>query len=166
MAAERDAVDGIRADWAALRPELDTAPIDVVGRILRAARFLQQASEAWLAPAGLTRGEFDVLTQLRRAGHPLRPGDLTAGVVGSPAATTKRLHKLTSAGLVVRAADPADGRAALVELTGAGAELVDEVLPRQVDAERELVSVLDADQRAQLAVLLRTALLAWEPPEA
>jgi hypothetical protein len=41
---------------------------------------------------------------------------------------------------------------------------VDEVLPRQVEAERRLASVLDADQRAQLASLLRTALLAWEAP--
>jgi DNA-binding MarR family transcriptional regulator len=164
MPAERDAIDGIRADWAALRPDLDTEPIEVLGRILRAARVLQQAADAWLESSGITRSEFDVLSQLRRAGRGLRPGDLTAGIVGSPAATTKRIHKLVAAGLVLRVADPADGRAALVELTPAGAELVDEVLPRQIEAERGLASVLDADQRAQLASLLRTALLAWEAP--
>jgi DNA-binding MarR family transcriptional regulator len=164
MPAERDAIDGIRADWAALRPDLDTEPIEVLGRILRAARVLQQAADAWLESSGITRSEFDVLSQLRRAGRGLRPGDLTAGIVGSPAATTKRIHKLVAAGLVLRTPDPADGRAALVELTPAGVELVDEVLPRQVEAERRLASVLDADQRAQLASLLRTALLAWEAP--
>jgi DNA-binding MarR family transcriptional regulator len=164
MGAERDAIDRIRAEWAALRPGLDTEPIEVFGRILRAARVLQQASDSWLEPSGITRSEFDVLTQLRRAGRGLRPGDLTAGIVGSPAATTKRIHKLVAAGLVLRVPDPADGRAALVELTPAGVALVDEVLPRQIEAERELASVLAPAQRAQLASLLRTALLAWEAP--
>ena len=163
MAARRDAVDEIRTIWAARRPDLDTEPIAVVGRILRAARFLQQAADDWLADARVTRAEFDVLSQLRRTDTPLRPGDLTAGVVGSPAATTKRLHKLTAAGLVTRTPDPDDARAARVALTPAGERLVDEVLPRQLAAEAELLEALTPAQRDQLAGLLRTALLAWEP---
>jgi len=163
MAANRDAVDEIRAVWAGRRPELDTEPIAVVGRILRAARFLQQAADDRLSDAGVTRAEFDVLSQLRRNDAPLRPGDLTAGVVGSPAATTKRLHKLTAAGLVTRTPDPDDARAARVTLTPSGERLVDEVLPRQLAAEAELLDVLTPAQRESLAALLRTALLAWEP---
>ncbi|MCE3550351.1 MarR family transcriptional regulator [Pseudonocardia sp. RS11V-5] len=163
MTANRDAIDEIQAVWSARRPDLDTAPIAVAGRILRAARFLQQAADDWLADAGVTRAEFDVLSQLRRNDAPLRPGDLTAGVVGSPAATTKRLHKLTAAGLVTRTPDPDDARAARVALTGAGERLVDEVLPRQVAAEAELLEVFTPAERESLAALLRTALLAWEP---
>ena len=162
MGTGRDVVDGIRDAWAQRRPELDTAPIAVVGRILRAARFLQEAADDRLAGAGLTRAEFDVLSQLRRHGGPLRAGDLTAGVVGSPAATTKRLHKLGEAGLVRRTVDPEDGRAARVSLTGAGEQLVDELLPRQLAAEAELLEAFTPDQREQLAELLRSALLAWE----
>lgn len=162
MAAERDVVDGIRDDWARRRPDLDTAPVAVVGRILRAARVLQEVADAQLAGAGLTRAEFDVLSQLRRHGAPLRPGDLTAGVVGSPAATTKRLHKLGAAGLVRRGADPDDARAARVSLTAAGERLVDDLLPRQLAADAELLEVFTPDQREQLAALLRSALLAWE----
>ncbi|GAA4688719.1 MarR family transcriptional regulator [Pseudonocardia yuanmonensis] len=163
MAADRDAVDEIRAIWAVRRPDLDTGPIAVVGRILRAARFLQQAADDWLADAGVTRAEFDLLSQLRRTDAPLRPGDLTAGVVGSPAATTKRLHKLTAAGLVTRTPDPDDARAARVALTPAGEQLVDDLLPRQIAAEARLLEVLTPAQRESLAGLLRTALIAWEP---
>ncbi|GAA4544578.1 MarR family transcriptional regulator [Pseudonocardia xishanensis] len=157
-----DAVDAIRAVWAQRRPELDTEPIAVVGRILRAARFLQETADAWLSDAGVTRTEFDVLSQLRRSDVPLRPGELTAGVVGSPAATTKRLHKLVGAGLVTREPDPADARAARVALTPAGEALVDELLPRQLAAEAQLLEALTPDQRRVLAGLLRTALEAWE----
>ncbi|MDN5914284.1 MAG: MarR family transcriptional regulator [Pseudonocardia sp.] len=162
MTSRRDVVDDIRATWAVRFPELDTEPMEVIGRILRAARFLQEAADGWLAGAGLTRAEFDLLSQLRRSGAPLRPGELTAGVVGSPAATTKRLHKLVDAGLVRRATDPDDARAARVSLTPSGERLVDELLPRQLVAEESLLEVLTPDQQRRLAGLLRTALLGWE----
>lgn len=158
----RDVVDDIQDAWAQRFPELDTEPVAVVGRILRAARFLQEAADERLAGAGLTRTEFDVLSQLRRSGTPLRPGELTAGVVGSPAATTKRLHKLLDAGLVRRAVDPQDGRAARVSLTPSGERLVDELLPRQLEADAALLEVLTPDQRRSLAGLLRAALRGWE----
>ena len=156
-----DDVDRIRADWAATRPELDTTPIDVVGRILLAARIIQENAEARMSAAGLTRAEFDLLSQLRRSAEPLRPGDLTRGIVGSPAATTKRLHRLAEAGLVVRAADPADGRAVRVSLTEAGRHLVDDLLPPQLTDEAELLAALTARQRTELGNLLRVLLRSW-----
>ena len=58
--------------------------------------------------------------------------------------------------------DPEDGRAARVSLTGAGERLVDELLPRQLAAEAELLEAFTPEQREQLAELLRSALLAWE----
>ncbi|SDF56212.1 MarR family winged helix-turn-helix transcriptional regulator [Pseudonocardia oroxyli] len=157
-----DAVDVIRVAWAQRRPDLDTEPIAVVGRIMRAARYLEAAADERLAAVGITRTEFDVLSQLRRSPVPLRPGDLTAGVVGSPAATTKRLHKLVGVGLVTRSTDPEDARAARVGLTPAGEALVDAVLPEQLAAEAELLSIFTPEQRGALADLLRTALAAWE----
>lgn len=160
--AETDRIDVIRAAWAERRPDIDTAPIGVVGRILLAARLLQDAAEPLMTQAQLTRAEFDLLTQLRRSDRALRPGDLTAGLVGSPAATTKRLQRLTDAGLVARSPDPTDGRASRVSLTAAGARLVDDLFPRQLDDERALLTVLSADDQAQLAAILRRALRAWE----
>jgi len=156
-----DAVDQIRAEWAEMRPELDTAPIAVIGRILLAAKTLQERADRSLADAGVTRAEFDLLSQLRRSAAPLRPGDLTRGIVGSPAATTKRLHRLGEAGLVVRSADPDDGRAVRVSLTTEGRRLVDRVLPEQLDAEARLLTALTPHRQDELADLLRTLLVSW-----
>ncbi|QAY61560.1 MarR family transcriptional regulator [Microbacterium protaetiae] len=160
---DEDMVDRIRADWAQMRPELDTAPIAVMGRILLAARLAQERSDAAMTAAGLTRAEFDLLSQLRRSLLPLRPGDLTRGIVGSPAATTKRLHRLGELGLVQRTADPLDGRAARVSLTEKGRQLIDDLLPRQLADEAELLAALTPQQQAQLGALLRVLLRAWEP---
>lgn len=159
---EDDAVDRIRSEWAAMRPELDTSAIAVAGRIQLAARIIQDSAEQRMAAAGLTRAEFDVLSQLRRSAAPLRPGDLTRGIVGSPAATTKRLHRLGEAGLVVRATDPADGRAVRVSLTAAGRDLVDRLLPGQLADEGALLAGLTPRQQAQLADLLRVLLRSWD----
>ena len=156
-----DEVDRIRADWARIRPDLDTSAIAVIGRILLAARLVQEDAEPRMAAAGLTRAEFDVLSQLRRSSGPLRPGDLTRGVVGSPAATTKRLQRLASAGLIARDADPHDRRAARVSLTDAGRTLVDDLLPDQLTTEASLLAGLTPPQQQQLAELLRRLLRSW-----
>lgn len=157
-----DAVDRILAGWASTRPDLDTTPIAVIGRIFRAARVLQERADATLASRGLTRAEFDLLSQLRRSGEALRPSALTAGVVGSAAATTKRLTRLSAAGLVLREVDPDDGRAARVHLTEGGRALVDELLPVLLQAEQPLVDVYTPEEREQLAALLRKGLRHWD----
>lgn len=65
-----DAVDAITEQWAAVRPDLDTAPMAVYGRIYRIARAMGDLIEKEYARFGVSRGEFDVLATLRRAGEP------------------------------------------------------------------------------------------------
>ena len=43
-AAAPDAVDEIRAGWQRLRPELDTAAVDIAGRLIRASALLVRAT--------------------------------------------------------------------------------------------------------------------------
>ncbi|WEG10192.1 MarR family transcriptional regulator [Microbacterium horticulturae] len=156
-----DSIDRIRTEWARMRPGLDTAPIAVLGRVLLAAKTVQERADQNLADAGVSRAEFDLLSQLRRSQAPLRPGDLTRGIVGSPAATTKRLHRLAEAELVVRSADPDDGRASRVSLTDAGRELIDRVLPAQLAEEAQLLAGLPPARQRELADLLRELLISW-----
>lgn len=160
--AGRDAVDAIEARWRELRPELDPAPVAVVGRLLRAAAITTRRSDEALAAHGLTRGEFDLLSALRRAGGPQRPSDLTTVSLVSPAATTKRLKALTARGLVERTADPDDGRGARIALTGAGRELIDRAFPAQLATERELLSAIPADRRDDVVAALRLLLASVE----
>ncbi|NQX26200.1 MarR family transcriptional regulator [Microbacteriaceae bacterium VKM Ac-2854] len=160
--AEPDAVERIHSRWAQLRPELDLAPIPLIGRILRAAALVVRTSDDVLAQHQLTRGEFDILTALRRADAPQSPGTLrTIGLASGPA-TTKRLRSLELRGVVARSANPADGRGALIALTAAGVALIDEVFPLVLGVEAEMLAGVPDAELAPTAAALRTLLASVE----
>jgi DNA-binding MarR family transcriptional regulator len=149
-----DTVAAVVRQWQAVHPGLDTGPMEIIGRINRCAALLQQAEDAPLRRAGLTRPEFDLLGALRRTGHELTPGELARETFSSGAAVTKRLKQLTERGLVERRGDTRDRRVAHLRLTDAGRELVDGILPAQLAYETAALSGLDAPEQGELAALL------------
>lgn len=153
-ASPGDTVAAVVRQWRAVHPELDTGPMEVIGRINRCAALLQQAEDAPLRRAGLSRPEFDLLGALRRTGHELTPGELARETFSSGAAVTKRLKQLTERGLVERRGDTRDRRVAHLRLTDTGRDLVDGILPEQLAYETAVLSVLDPEGQGQLAVLL------------
>jgi DNA-binding MarR family transcriptional regulator len=159
-----DHVDRVRAEWAAVRPDLDTSPVAVIARLGRATAYVDAAVNARLEEVGLTRNSWDVLASLRRAGPPFRlsPTRLYQALMRSSGAMTHRLAGLERAGLVRRVPDPDDGRGLLVELTRKGVRLVDHVAAAHLDNERELLASLSAEEQAALAQLLRKLLVAFE----
>ena len=154
----------MRAEWAAERPELDTAPIEVVARVGRLARFLDTALDEGFAEHGLSRDAFDVLAALRRSGHPheLSPSDLYGRLMRTSGAVTNRLHRLESAGLVARTPGPRDGRGRRVRLTARGHRLADAAAAPHLDNERRLLGALSSDEQRTLALLLKKLLLSME----
>ena len=76
---------------------------------------------------------------------------------------TSRVDRLTARGLVERLQDPADGRLVRVRLTTAGRERVDAAFASLLERERELLAALSPADRTDLAVALRSLLLAAEP---
>lgn len=152
--AHDDTVAGVVRQWRAVHPDLDTAPMEIIGRINRCAALFQQAEDAPLRRAGLSRPEFDLLGALRRTGHELTPSELARETFSSGAAVTKRLKQLTERGLVERRGDPRDRRVAHVRLTDAGRALVDGVLPEQLAYERAVLSGLASEGQGELAALL------------
>ncbi|HMO56577.1 MAG TPA: MarR family transcriptional regulator [Roseiflexaceae bacterium] len=161
---EQDRVDTILAQWRRERPDLDPAPMGIIGRIARADRILGRAIEARFAHFGLNRGEFDVLATLRRNGPPYRltPTGLFTELMLSSGAMTNRLDRLEQAGWIARIPDPTDRRGVLVELTPQGIELVDVVVASHLENEERLLAALTAAEREQLAALLRTLLIQLE----
>jgi DNA-binding MarR family transcriptional regulator len=157
-----DAIDEIEQAWRQIRPDADTATIAVVGRLLRTTALVLRRSDEVLALRGITRGEFDLMSALRRAGDPQKPGALTTVSLASPAATTKRLKALTARGLVARTADPDDGRGALIALTPAGVDLVDGAFPALLARERELLAGIPHDRRDEVVAALRLLLASVE----
>jgi DNA-binding MarR family transcriptional regulator len=149
-----DTVAGVVRQWQAVHPDLDTGPMEIIGRINRCAVLLQQAEDAPLRRVGLTRPEFELLGALRRTGHELTPSELARETFSSGAAVTKRLKHLTERSLVERRGDTRDRRVAHVRLTDAGRDLVDGVLPEQLAYENAVLSGVDSTGQLELAGLL------------
>ncbi len=160
----RDAVDRICAQWAVERPELDTGPMAVVGRIHRVADLLDAGLRTVFAEAGLGNGDFDVLASLRRSGEPftLTPSQLTATMMVTSGAVTKRVDRLERLGLVARTRSDEDGRGREIRLTGEGRRLTDDLVARHWANEDRLIGALSAGEREQLVGLLRKLLLDLE----
>ncbi|MFF3286236.1 MarR family winged helix-turn-helix transcriptional regulator [Streptomyces sp. NPDC003023] len=157
-----DVVASVVRQWQAVDPGLDTAPMELIGRINRCAALLQQAEDAPLRSEGLTRAEFDLLGAVRRNARELTPGELARETFSSGAAVTKRLRALQERGLVDRRGDERDRRVAHVRLTDAGQDLVDRLLPQQLAYESAVLSGLDEKTRIRLAAHLGELLVQLE----
>jgi DNA-binding MarR family transcriptional regulator len=153
--AERDGVDLIIEQWQRERPDLDSSPIGIVGRVSRLAREIEARLEPVYREHGLEPGWHDVLATLRRSGGTLRPTDLTNASMLTSSGTTKRLDKLEAAGLIAREPDPKDRRGTLIALTAEGRRLIDALTPAHLDNERRILGGLSEPEQARLADLLR-----------
>jgi DNA-binding MarR family transcriptional regulator len=162
---ERDGVDEIIEQWRRERPELDSSPIGVVGRISRLAREIEQRLEPVYREHGLESGWHDILATLRRSGPPyrLRPTELTGATMLTSSGTTKRLDKLEQAGLIARAPDPDDRRGTLISLTDDGRKVIDATTAAHLENERRILAGLSAADQRRLADLLRTLQLGLPP---
>ena len=160
-----DRVDGILRDWSRERPDLDFGPVGVITRLARVRTHLDTELIAVFARFGLTAADFQVIVTLRRAGAPFRrPQSWLAGQLGLTSGTVSvRLDRLAKSGVVSRLPDPDDKRGTMVELTGHGLALFDQVAPLHLDNERRLLSALTGQEQQQLADLLRKLLVSFEP---
>ena len=160
MAREADAVDHIRAQWADVRPDVDTAPMAVIGRVSRLSRLIDKRLAENFARFGIEAWMYDVLATLRRGGAPyeLTAGDLVRQTMVTTGAITNRIDRLEQRGYVERAG-AADRRKVIVRLTPAGRALVDDVVGSHMATEREILAPLSERQQRDLAHLLRAALL-------
>ncbi|MFC3577605.1 MarR family winged helix-turn-helix transcriptional regulator [Streptomyces yaanensis] len=156
----RDPVDAIIEQWAAVRPDLDTAAMEVFGRVYRLSREMGDRMDKAYARFGISRGEFDVLATLRRSGEPytLSPRQLSATLMLTTGGMTGRLDKLERAGLLRRSPDPHDRRGLQVTLTEEGLRLIDEAVGAGLAVQTEALKTLNTQEAGQLADLLRKLL--------
>lgn len=157
MPVVRDEVDGLVEAWRRERPDLDLGPMEVLSRVSRVSRQLDVARRVAFAEHGIEGWEFDVLAALRRAGPPyqLSPGRLLHETLVTSGTMTNRVDRLAARGLVERLPDPRDRRGVLVRLTERGRDTVDGALVSLLELERPLLGTLGAEDREQLAGLLR-----------
>lgn len=164
---ENDHVDFIQAQWSKEKPDLDTSPMGVIGRISRISRHLDPLLQQNYSQFGLNGGEFDVLASLRRSGHPyqLTPTQLFNTLMLSSGAMTNRLDRLENEGLIQRSPNPDDRRGILVTLTEKGIALMDKAYPAHLANEDQILHALTMDERETLTDLLRKLLVSFEQTE-
>jgi len=163
-----DEVDRIVDAWQQERPDLDVAPLQVLSRVSRLARYLDIARREAFAATDLEPGEFDVLAALRRAGKPyaLTPSALMSQNLVTSGTMTNRIDRLESKNLVARMPDPNDGRGVLVQLTQSGKSAVDRALDELLAREKSLLATVSKADRDKLADVLRAIVLPFDEESA
>jgi DNA-binding MarR family transcriptional regulator len=161
QARDRDVVDRIVGQWAAVRPDVDSSPIEVIGRISRLSRLIDRRLAENFARHGLENWMYDVLATLRRTGEPfeLTAGELVQQAMVTTGAITHRIDRLEQRGLVERTG-ARDRRKVVVRLTPAGLALVDEVVVTHLATERAILAGLSQRQLRDFATLLSGTLVA------
>jgi DNA-binding MarR family transcriptional regulator len=159
---EPDHIDRIVDQWRRERPELDTEPLETLGRIFLAGHLADAVLAENLAAHGLETGWFNLLAALRRAGRPyqLNPTALREATMLSSGGMTKRLDRMTEAGLIERRPDPTDRRGILVRLTRKGRSVFDKALETHIESERRVLAGLTKGDRRALNGVLRKLLRA------
>jgi DNA-binding MarR family transcriptional regulator len=158
-ATQPDAIDGILADWARERPDLDASSIDVLGRLMRLGNQVRAAESSYFDEYGLTLASFDVLANLRRSGPPHRKtaGELATSSMLTTGGITFRLDRMEEQNLIERVRTREDRRVVYAQLTAHGKAVIDEAFGKHLEQQRRLLSGLTPSELDQLAMLLKKA---------
>ena len=159
-----DAIDRVVEQWAKEKPELETEPMAMMGRMMRIAKYMETQVADLHKTYDMKLGEFDVLATLRRSGKPYRltPSELIGSMMLTSGAMTNRLDKLEAKGLISREHSKEDRRSVSVKLTKDGLVLIDEMMTEHVEMQKKLVKSLSANQKKNINQLLKTWLSAYE----
>ena len=154
---KRDVFDRVIEYWERERPDLDTSPMGIIGRLRVAGRLVNSFYDRSVKPFDLSLADFFLLSALRRAGPPftLSPGELSQELVRSSGGITRMLDHLEQRGWIRREPDPNDRRGVRAVLTDEGRILIDEALIDHFDNEADLLEDLAPAVRERLADLLR-----------
>ena len=162
-----DAVDRCLAAWDDDYPDIDLATEALVSRISKLARYFERSLGQTASAYGLTIGDWELLSSLRRVGPPYRmsPGQLAEALIVSPGAMTSHLDRLEKRGLVQRHPDARDRRGIQVELTPEGRKTWDEAVEVAAAKESMVADSLDAEQKATVNDLLKRLMVYFESME-
>jgi DNA-binding MarR family transcriptional regulator len=135
--------------------------LEAWGALLEAhATLMRQLQTDLVNKTGLDLNDFDVISQLAKAGGRLRMTDLAARVFSSRSGLTRRIDRLVDEGLVIRTSADGDARGVVVTLTEAGVARVSETVPVHLRTVAELfMAKLDDQELAVLESALRKVIL-------
>ncbi|RFA11374.1 MarR family transcriptional regulator [Subtercola boreus] len=127
-----------------------------VTSIMRAQQLVLARVEGALKPFGLSFARFELLRLLAFSrGGTLPMASATARLQVHPTSVSNTVDRLQRDRLVERSAHPTDGRATLLQLTGAGRELVDRATEALNTAVFSQPGLPDDDLSSLVGVLAR-----------
>jgi DNA-binding MarR family transcriptional regulator len=103
----------------------------------------------------MSHAGLNALAVIEGAGRPLTPGEVGATMHITSGSITSLIDTLQKQGLVTRAAHDDDRRKVLLDVTEAGNDLLDVVLPEVQMLCRELLRELNDQEQATLLSLLQ-----------
>ncbi len=113
---------------------------------------------------GMLPGTYKVFTTIVKHG-PISPSVLAETLVADKAQVSRAVRELEEAGLVDRAADPADGRSIRLTATAAGVERLAEARSADPHALQDKLAAWDVSDIRTLTRLLRAASTGGAPPQ-
>lgn len=158
-----DAIDRVVDQWLKEKPDLDTQPMAIMGRLMRIAKHMETRVAELHKRYDLKMGEFDVLATLRRSGAPycLTPSALIESMMLTSGAMTNRLDKLEKKGLISREHSKEDRRSVTVALTSVGLQLIDNLIVEHVEVQRDFIGLGD-EEKMQVNKALKVLLPQFE----
>lgn len=131
-----------------MSPSAEALDLDTAARLRASIGKLHRRLRPTAAgkAAGLTPTRTSVLFTVARLG-PIRLSDLAEEEGLNPTMLSRVIADFAESGLVTRACDPGDRRAALVEVTAAGRKLCAQMRGERTDALGLALGALGADQR-------------------
>lgn len=127
---------------------------DQVGFLLRQANQRHRTIFAGVIKPRLAPTQLAALATLRAEG-PLHQNLLGRLAAMDSATITGVTERLAQRGLITSSADPDDARLSIIELTEAGRNLLDDVIPLALDVSAATLEPLDADESAEFLRLLK-----------
>ena len=161
----RDSVDREADAWLAELPGVDSGVEAARMRLLRLARQSERILSEIASRHGLTLGDWETLSVLRRSGAPytMTPSDVMKALKVTSGTVSVRLERLTQAGLVEPAGGTADGRSRPVRLTSEGKRRWRAATNMRMEFEEKLFRrALGMEQIEHLNGLLRALMVEWE----
>src|SRR3954453_9083625 len=120
--------------------------------LLKIGKVAERRFAEALKPTGLTSRHLGVMFEVQACPTSQQALIETVGV--DPSKLVGLLNDLEADGLIVRKRDPEDRRRHIVEVSAKGSARLEDAKKAAAAVEEELLAGLDADQRAELLVLL------------
>lgn len=128
--------------------------LKVVIGISRANQAIQKHSAVTFKEGGLTTAQFAVLEALYHKGT-LTIQEIINSILSTGGNMTVVINNLEKEKLVERLVNPEDKRSSLIEITGKGKKIIEDIFPNHLQSLKEEFQVLTKEEKQTLIAILK-----------